>query len=125
MASAKLGAAGTFYGIWDTSWCYGWWVTVRRTYNVHTLIRRIKISYNGTVRTPTVASVRGYFLQTAHLKPQRWGRFARNLATRPNCGVRKDCELSLPSPARYRRLLYPWVFRSANRRRVDVSDIEE
>ena len=40
--------------------------------------------FNGTVKTPTVASGRGDRLQTAHLESRRFGRFARNSADLPN-----------------------------------------
>ena len=46
----------------------------------------------------TVASDRGYCLQTAHLQSRRYSRFARNSASLPNCRVGKDCNLIFSNP---------------------------
>jgi hypothetical protein len=57
------------------------WVTVRRvTLGTHQS-DGYQNPYKGTVRTPTAASGRGNWLQTAHLEPRRWGHFVRNSAT--------------------------------------------
>jgi len=62
------------------------WVTV---HHVHLYLDEYPWPLKGTVRTPTVASGRGYCLQTAHLGPRCPGCFARNSTNLPNYGGRK------------------------------------
>ena len=52
----------------------------------------------GTVRNPTVASGRGYCLQTAHLGSWRLDFFVRSLANLPSHGGGKGGNPTYPDP---------------------------
>jgi len=55
-----------------------------RLHHVHTSLDEYPEPLKGTVRTPTVASGRGYCLQTAHLESRHFHCFSRKPADLPN-----------------------------------------
>ena len=68
------------------------WLSIR-TQRVHASLDECREPFKGTVRTPSIASGRGYCLQTAHLESRRLDHFARKPANPPSYVVRKGCNL--------------------------------